>query len=368
MAASFGEEVLRQHLSFDSMGLEEFAATIRSLAPNRRVCILIDGLDQSEPFRMLELLSVIRWLSLRASEPLATVACLDPIYAAGSLLTANRELFEQMETISQWDSMDSQTLAHGYSVKLRGNADVSDYRGLTFAHSFLERFFDLSIALPRLTSAAIGNVLFGEGRPMLETPVRIYPTLSKNQLETILDMATPALEGNIGRVRRFMDEFQVVWRILESSGKVSKGGSEEQLTAEQVAKLLLSLRCWPTLRLDLYRYPKLLSELEAIFIGEHPAVDLSTNPILGRWTSVCGLRDLLRFGVASNDAVVVGDGSDNTEKECPHCSVKLQSRKCPICGYAEEDIRGRLKTLKAREKFSLENVSPEAWLYAGPLA
>jgi len=80
------------------------------------------------------------------------------------------------------------------------------------------------------------------------------------------------------------------------------------------------------------------------------------------------LRDLLRFGVASNDAVVVGDGSDNTEKECPHCSVKLQSRKCPICGYAEEDIRGRLKTLKAREKFSLENVSPEAWLYAGPLA
>jgi hypothetical protein len=246
-----------------------------------------------------------------------------------------------MATIHQLGTIDARLAPHGYMMNSQGDRDDSEGIGFTLAHSFLERFFDLNIFLPRLTPAAIRSVVLNQPERRTEPPMRVNSDVGNDRFEFILNMAAATLEGNIGRVRQFMDEFRVVWRMLESDGKASTGRGDDQLTVEQAAKILLSLRCWPALRSDLYRRPRLLGELESIFIGEHPAVDLSKDPILERWTSVRGLGDLLRFGVASDDASGTDGGGDA--------------------------IRDRLKTLSTREKFSFGSAKPETLLYAGTL-
>jgi len=113
IAVSLGEETLRQHLGFDNIALQEFGVTIRALAPKQHVCLLVNGLDQSETFRVVEILSVIRWLSLRCSEPLTTVVSIDPLFASGALLVANRDLFEHIEQIHEFSSDSQRPLSHG---------------------------------------------------------------------------------------------------------------------------------------------------------------------------------------------------------------------------------------------------------------
>jgi hypothetical protein len=363
VAAAFGKETLRQHLSFDSSQLEEFSVTLQSLAPDRRICILVDGLDQSEPVRLIEMLSVIRWLSLRCTEPIAAIACLDPLYAAGALLTSDSPLVEQIAKLDQSQSSKDQPPQHGFTFDSHGIGVVPEILPLIVAQHSLERFFDLSIALPRLSSGAIEAALF-DGAPLkVGATMAGPPDCSTSQRKIVARMAALALEGNIGRASRFLEEFDVVWRALKYSARSDINPRYDQLTPEQAAKALLSLRCWPAMRFDLYQRPSLLEELESIFIGEHPVADLSTDPMLHGWTSTKRLQDLLRFGLIEIEPESTQEEIRSSPGDSDPKTDQYESHAC------ENDLmnndRSRLEFLNRRAKFSLSGVPLEILLYAG---
>jgi len=215
--------------------------------------------------------------------------------------------------------------------------------------------------LPRFTCAEIRDALLSADTKA-NAPV-VLPRIGYSGVreEAIVEMAGKVLAGNIRRVQHFMNEFRVTWRILESTGKGCEHGGDDKLSPEQTAKLLLSLRCWPTLRFDLYGRPTLLAELEAIANGEHSVVDLSKDPLLHRWTSVRGLQEILRFGTATDDPAAA-----ESIRQCPQCGAETTELRCPTCECQMKDaLRSRLATLRRREPFSLANISFDALLYAG---
>jgi hypothetical protein len=333
ISTSFGEEGLRQRLAFDDQGSEELASVIQSLTWRSRVCILVDGLDESDPGRMVETLGLIRWLSLRSPHPIATVACLDRMFLTAAVLASNKDLFEQMERVFCFDVSGS---IDDPMYGLEGNKafDHREDKRLTMVQAFLERLFDVSFALPRLATPAIKETLL-DGGSMCEGRAEkvVHYGIARDRMDAILRMAAKTLGNNIGRMRAFVGELNVLWRVLESSGKTSIGPDEDGLTPEQTAKLLLCLRCWPAIRSELYRRPGLLNELETFCAGQGNAADLSKDAVLYRWASLSGVRELLSFGV-----VTEGNGGGDWQ---------------------------RLSMLDFQERFSFAHANPEALLYIG---
>jgi hypothetical protein len=369
VAKGFGEEALREHLVFDSKGLEELATTIRSLVADSRVCIVIYGMDWTEPARLIEILSVVRWLLLRSSQPLITVTSIESIYAASALLCANRELFTLMERMVAGPRRGAPASAQGLALNREDQQGEDWNEGVEVAYEHYDRLFDLNIALPRLTSSVLSDLLHSEGgiRRVPGTPMEVG--CSQADVEVALNLVSSALGYSFERAVRFSEELRIVWRSVTCASEQSVNGAAEELTIEQAAKVLLALRCWPGLRGDLYRNPNLLSELETIFSGKHGFADLTKNPVVRRWASVQELGALLRCGVVDIEGVGGVNPHGNAEAPCELCQNTPDEGVCPNCGFdGAAVIRKRLQFLKQQRRFSMENARVDALLYAKVLS
>ncbi|MCH7625635.1 MAG: hypothetical protein IIC83_06900 [Chloroflexi bacterium] len=310
-----------------------------AFAGGRRIYVFIDDLDRAEVPKAADLMKALSMM-IPSSRNAIFILGMDREKVAAGLAVKNERLLPYI------GSVDSSSPG---SARLRSRRQ----RGLEYGRSYIEKFIQLSVAVPRPGEVEIRNYIDSIASPttaaslpdsswmprrlwhwLMDTISRIAKRLrlqsrtqteppatptehsdgssgtggggtgqtqsrtiqivegdDRETLQRIVGVLAPALDNNPRRIKHFINLFRFRAYIGEATGLFDDTISGTQtITLEQLAKYVVIMLRWPLLINDLEATPDLYGRLEETALD--PSQD-SGSP----WGDVKELLELIRLGL-----------------------------------------------------------------------
>jgi hypothetical protein len=279
----------------------------------RKVFVFIDDLDRCAVPKAADIMQAMNLLiSDRAN--VIFILGLDRDKIAASLAVKFKEVLPFLTA----DSKDTPA------------KEVDPRRALEYGTSFLEKFIQVSFALPQPTPddvrTFVRNVLGVRGEAKADAPApqpekpaaeaededeqrQIHDAVEQLQLiervvsrdseriQKIIEELAPALEFNPRRVKQFINALRLRTFIATTTGKLDHTSGKRSVTIEKIAKYVALTLRYPRLVADLEAEPLLLNELQTVAHGGQAQALARVS----FWSEHQPAMDILRIG-KGNDA------------------------------------------------------------------
>jgi hypothetical protein len=280
-----------ERISFIERFHEDFGEIVRTYAGDQTVFVFIDDLDRCEIPRAAELMQAINLL-LSDTSQIVYVLGLDREKIAAGLASKFHEVLPFLN-----EKRDGST----------------QYSGLDFGYSYLEKFIQIPFQVPRPAGRDIARLLSslnqekpvtGDAQPNEVSAGLLFETRADSPLvQNIVMKVAPALEHNPRRIKQFINHFRLSAIIASQTGLFGppRDSTYAVFTPQILAKLLTITLRWPLLIADAAGNSDLLGklEVEAGTIATQEPVIPSTpdGELVHYWIVKAPLRDLLRVGL-----------------------------------------------------------------------
>ncbi|WP_263373325.1 KAP family P-loop NTPase fold protein [Granulicella aggregans] len=231
----------------------DFQSLVTAYAGNDDVYVFIDDLDRCEYSKAAELLQSM--LTLLSSAPrIGLILGLDRDKVAAALAAKQEKL-----------------LPYLYNVDARDTFAV----GMQYGHRFLEKFIQLSYALPVPRVSGLKAMI----NPDVKPPEELFPPSQKSAkaiqivngeddsgtLNQCIDMADAVFDHNPRNVKQFINAFRLQTFIANETGLLGSTGATRvgaALTLPQFAKFVALCTRWSRLVEAVIAKPNLMKALE----------------------------------------------------------------------------------------------------------
>jgi hypothetical protein len=287
-----GQVNYEERISFIERFHKDFGEIVHTYAGDMTVFIFIDDLDRCEIPRAAELMQAINLL-LSDSSQIIYVLGLDREKIAAGLASKFHDVLPFLN-------------------EKRGGS--TEFSGLDFGYSYLEKFIQISFQVPRPADPDIARLLSklndekptgADEQPSEVSPGLLFETKADSPLVKDITMkVAPALEHNPRRIKQFINHFRLSAIIATQTGLfgLPRDTNFAVFTPEILGKLLAITLRWPLLIADAAANPGLLEALERDAIqapdvqgGELPD---AVRELVHYWGTKPLLRGLLRVGLA----------------------------------------------------------------------
>lgn len=311
------------HVAFIESFHLDLTRLVQSYAGSRRIFVFVDDLDRCDVPRAAELMQAIN-LMIGDSPNLVFVLGMDREKVAAGVALKYKDLFPFLRESAQWKP---------------GN-DKKDFTPLYFGYSYLEKFIQLSFALPIPSSpAALDHFLripsetaarplswprrvlanwlsifpdfsgpdaqqaedrrIASGLPAADSANRIYRRIAveedSDRIRNIVRMTAVLFEFNPRRIKQFTNTFRLALFLASDQGVFdSHSDQPNRQSPEQIGKFVALLLRFPDIRFSLDQNPNLLAALEEAALKGPTGPSYSD---FAQWLDKDGAIDLLTTGV-----------------------------------------------------------------------
>ena len=354
-----------EHASFVETFHEDFARVVRAYAGSKRVFVFVDDLDRCDVPKAAELMQAIN-LMIGESGNLVFILGMDREKVAAGISLKYKDLITflpeyQSSIAAAPPTPDTPVPAYptpsAIDEERQGDAKADEKvttqvaptapagiaaNYLRFGSSYLEKFIQLSFAIPAIsrkqdfdrfldgltpqparanwhtrvqqywrqvfkrilsksssdvhanstpserTDAPSSPALESEAREDRVQQIRIKIGKDAAGVRAVVEMVSPIFGNNPRRLKQFISTFRLALSIYSSQGIFDLRNDKPVATPQQIAKILALLLRFPDLRSDLVDTPDLFARLE------RDALAASTSPFLNH----PGVRKVLVHGVA----------------------------------------------------------------------
>jgi KAP family P-loop domain len=297
--------------------VSSYLAKSKLLRRKPRVFVFVDDLDRCEPPKSADLVQGLNLL-ISDSPEIVFVIGIDRSKVAAAIAVKYKDLLPYVSS-NQASRVSNADLTTNRSEP--GESSFNPNPGLELAHSFLEKFIQITFLVPRMTPAHLPAFFV-----KLKTPVdnrslwkRLVAALRERLLALrqrhpdssspllaedgpavydITKALLPSTGFNPRRLKQFLNVFRLQRLIAFRTGRL------QGVTLNQIGKFVALVLRWPDIVLDLGRYPELLGRLEKYLASSQSTVDPSSQETrdgkaeeaFQRWVNRPELKTILLVG------------------------------------------------------------------------
>jgi hypothetical protein len=272
-----GGPAYREKVGFLEQFQEDFAIFAKTYVSDRRTFIFVDDLDRCEVPKAAELLQALN-LMLTDELRFIVVLAMDRTKIAAGIALRNEGL---LKFLPRQPEQEPQRAA-----------------GLAFGHEFVEKFVQLPLRVPRLTSHGLGRFLDGLLGKSMHPTGNQAPTIADpedvtssdgEEVRRVMEMVAPVFGYNPRRLKQYLNLFRLRQFVAISTKQLEEEGSPLSWTLPQLGKIVAIELHWPDLLDHLLDHPR---DLKALLLKTAPK---DAKARVAKWTEDAALMGFLRF-------------------------------------------------------------------------
>jgi hypothetical protein len=249
--------------------------------------VFVDDLDRCEVPKAAELLQALN-LMLARDLPFIVVLAMDRAKIAAGIASRHRELLRFLPPAGPENHEPPPWI------------DDERSAGLAYGYDFVEKFVQLPLRVPRLTSEGLQRFLDGllnaatepsAGRTISVDSGEDVDLVDRDggQVRRVMEMVSPALGFNPRRMKQFLNLFRLRHYVAMSTGQLTMNAGLAW-TLPQIGKVVAVELRWPLILDRLLETPKRLSELCTAARERE-----SSEPFIRSWIADSALCDLILY-------------------------------------------------------------------------